>query len=267
MCKKLTFGVIGLIVLGGVLFGSNMVPYVTTAVGKARRAAQRQVPISFQIDAAEEQLEKIRPEVHEMVWQIAKEKAQIKRLETELVGNQQNLKKSHTEMMTLRDHLGSGEQFYTAANAKTYTNSRVKEDLAHRFALYKTAQQTVESQQGVLESRKSAVEAALAKLEEAQALQRELQVKIENLRARNRVNEVHKTASNIEMDNSELAKTARMVQEIDARIEADSEMLQLAPKYFGQIPVSEDSVLSQQDILQEMDEYFARNAEAEVVKN
>ena len=42
-------------------------------------------------------------------------------------------------------------------------------------------------------------------------------------------------------------------------------MLQLAPKYFGQIPVNEDSVLSQKDVLQEMDEYFGSHAESEVV--
>lgn len=266
MFKKLTLGVLGLAIVGGLLFGSNLVPYVSTAFSKARQAAQKQVPISFQIDAAEEQMEKIGPEVHQMVWQIAKEKAAVKRLEKELSGNQQNLKSSHDEMMTLRDHLGSGEQFYTAANAKTYTNSRVKEDLAHRFAIYKTNQQTVDSQKQVLESRKTAIEAALAKLEEAQSLQRELQVNIENLRARNRVNEVVKTATNIEMDNSELALTAQRLEDIGAQIDADTEMLQLAPKYFGQIPVNEDSVLSQQDILQEMDEYFS-NAEAQIVTN
>lgn len=266
MFKKMTLGVLGLAIVGGLLFGSNLIPYVKTAVSKARQAAKQQVPISFQIDAAQDQLDRIKPEIYQMVHQIAKEKAQVKRLETELTSNQKNLEISYDEMMTLRGHLGSGEEFYTAANSMTYTNARVKEDLSHRFAIYKTAKQTVESQQQVLESRKKAIDSALEKLDEAKALQRELLVQVDNLRARNRVNEVAKTASGIELDGSDLSKAKRMLDDLDAQIAADAEMLQLAPTYFGQIPVSEASVLEQKDVLQEMDEFFGADAESEVVK-
>ena len=200
MCKKLTLGVVGLVIVGALLFGSNLVPYATTAFHKARDAAQSQVPISFQIEAAEQQMNKIKPEVHKMFRQIAIETASVKRLENDLAQNRKNLDASYGEMMTLRSHLESGKEFYTAANAETYANSRVREDLRHRFAIYKTAKQTIESQEQVLEARRDALDAATAKLEEAQSLQRELKVKIENLKARNRVNEVVKQASSIELD-------------------------------------------------------------------
>jgi len=265
MCKKLTLGVLGLAIVGALLFGSNLVPYVSTAFDKARDAAQRQVPISFQIEAAEKQMNKIQPEVQEMVWQIAKEKAAIKRLESELAANRENLDASYDEMITLRKHLESGKEYYTAANAKTYTNSRVREDLQHRFAIYKTAKQTVESQEQVLAARQSAIEAAVAQVEKAQSLQRELAVKIENLKARNRVNQVAKQASNIELDSSQLSQTAGMIEDLSARIDADTEMLNLAPKYFGQIPVTEESGLSDKDILQEMDEFFNETSAEEIV--
>ena len=266
MCKKLTLGVLGLAIVGGLLFGSNLVPYAKTAFKKARDAAEQQVPISFQIEAAEQQMSKIQPEIQKMVHQIAIEKVAARQLENELASSRKNLDSSYDEMMTLRGHLESGKQYYTAANAKTYANSRVREDLQHRFAIYKTAKQTIESKEQVLASRQAAIEAAVEKLEEAQSLQREMQVKIENLKARNRVNEVAKQATNIDLDNSELAQTARMVENIGARIEADTELLNMAPKYFGQIPVNEDSVLSDKDILEEMDEFFNASAE-EVVSN
>ena len=265
MFKKLTLGVLGLALVAGILFGGNLVPYVTTGIKKARDAAKSQVPISFQIDAAKEQLDKIDPEIEQMVYQIAKEKAQITRLENELAENRTSLTTSHDQMMTLRNHLSSGEEFYTAANAAVYTNQRVREDLAHRFELYKTAQQTVTSQEQVLAARKSAVDSALDRLDEARALQHELEVKIENLRARDRVNQVAKTASQIDMDNSELARTASMIDDISAQIEADSELLQLAPKYFGQIPVTSDDIVDNTDILKQMDDYFGDSAANEVV--
>ncbi len=265
MFKKLTLGVLGLVFVGGLLFGGNMLPYVSTAVSKARQAAKQQVPIEFQIDAAQKQLEKIHPEVQTMLVEVAKEKAQLKRMETDLASNKENLEISRDQMMALKDHLTSGDQFYVAANSKTYANSRVREDLAHRLSLFKTAQETVDSQEQVLESRRSAIEAALAKLDEAKALQRELEVKIENLRAKNRLNQVAKTATNIDMDSSELARAANMLEDISAQVEADSEMLQMAPKYFGQIPVGQDSVLDDQDILQQMTEYFGDDVSTEVV--
>ena len=263
MCKKLSLGALGLLLVGGFLFGGNLIPYVSTAVDKARHAAKQQVGIDFQISAAEKQLGEVGPEIKRMVHQIAKEKVEVKRLEAQLVSNRDSLRQSKNQMLTLRQHLESGDEFYTAANLKTYTTARVEEDLNHRLDLYETAQQTIASQEQVLAARQSAVEAALAKLDEAKSLQRELEVKIENLRARNRLNEVAKTASDINMDNSALAQASATIDDISAQIDADTEMLQMVPKYFGQIPVDEDSIVSQRNPLDRMDALF--NVDTEVV--
>ena len=42
-------------------------------------------------------------------------------------------------------------------------------------------------------------------------------------------------------------------------------MLNLAPRYFGQIPVSQDEIVSDRDILKEMDAYFNESDSKEVV--
>jgi chromosome segregation ATPase len=257
MCKKATLGVLALLLVGGLLFGGKVIPYAKTAFNKAKHAAESQVPISFQLDAAKEQLKKIDPEIKNMVWQIAKEKAEVKRLTADLDRQSESLVKSKDQMMTLRDHLASGEQAYVATNGKAYTNVRVKEDLAHRLAVYQTAQKTVEKTQQVLDLRKQALESALAKLDEAQAQQRELEVRIENLTARHRMVEVAQTASQINIDNSELARTRQMIDDISATIDTQEEMLNLAPKYFGQIPVGEESIAdADKDVVQEFDRYF-----------
>jgi hypothetical protein len=79
------------------------------------------------------------------------------------------------------------------------------------------------------------------------------------------MNEVAKSASSIELDNSQLANLARKIDDIAAQIDADAEILQLAPKYFGQIPVDKDSVLDQEDILEEMENFFSNRVQSEVV--
>ncbi|MCH2181208.1 MAG: hypothetical protein MK108_04310 [Mariniblastus sp.] len=265
MFKKLTLGVLGVVLIGGLLFGNRIVPYAKTAYEKVRATAQDTVPISFQIDAAKEQLKKIDPEIKDMVWQIAKEKAQIKRLSSEMVLQEENMSKRYDEMITLRKHLETGDEFYVATNGKAYANDRVKEDLAHRFSVYKTAEKTFEKSKQIQELREQALETALVKLEQAQSIQRELQVQIENLNARQRMVDVAKTASNIHIDDSQLARTQGMIDEISAKIDTEEEMLNLAPKYFGQIPVSQDEIVSDRDILQEMDDYFNQNDNQEVV--
>ena len=77
MLKKATFMGLGLLLVGGLLFGSRIGPYAQTAVKKIRNTAEQSVPLTFQIDAARDQLKKIEPEIKNMVWQIAKEKLRL----------------------------------------------------------------------------------------------------------------------------------------------------------------------------------------------
>lgn len=256
MCKKVTLGVLAVALVGGLLFGGKLIPYSQTAYRNLRDAAQDRVPVSFQIDAAKDQLERIGPEIRDMVHQVAKEKVEIKRLAAELKQQDDMLSESYEEMMTLREHLESGDEYFVATNAQRYSNSRVEEDLRHRFTLYKTAEATRQKKAEILEIREKSLNAALAKLDEAKAQQRELEVQIENLTARHRMNEVVATATEINIDNSQLAKTRQMLNDIDAAISAQEEELQLAPKYYGQIPVSPESVVPNSNVLEEMDAYF-----------
>ena len=82
--KKLILGVVGVVMVAGLLFGGNLIPYAQTAYEKASSSVQQQVPISFQIDAAKKQLENIGPEIDDMNLQIAKEKVSIKKLESSI---------------------------------------------------------------------------------------------------------------------------------------------------------------------------------------
>ncbi len=265
MFKKAVYVAIGAVLLVGILYGTNAVPYAKTAYNHVKTTAQDAVPIEFQIEAAKTQLANIGPEINQMVHQIAKEKAEIKRLSKELERQQVVLEKRYDEMMTLREHVASGDEVYVATNSKAYTTERVKEDLRHRFSVYQTAEQTITKSEQILELRKVALENAFAKLDEAQAQQRELEVQIENLNARQRMVEVAKTASEFNIDNSELAKTRQMIDEISTRIDTEEAMLSLAPQYLGgQIPVGDD-VLTDTDILQEMDAYFSKVDEDDVV--
>ena len=82
--KRLTVGALGVAMVGGLLFGSNLVPYAQTAFNNLRTTAQSSVSVPFQIDAAKGQLAKIGPEIKNMVHLIAKEQVQVNRLKNDL---------------------------------------------------------------------------------------------------------------------------------------------------------------------------------------
>jgi chromosome segregation ATPase len=256
MFKKITLGVVAVALLAGLAFGGNLVPYSKTAYNKLKNAANDSVPVSFQLDAARDQLQAIGPEIKSMVHEVAKEKVQINKLVADLEQHDKMLASSYDEMMALRSHLESGQEYYVAINKKKFNKSRVEEDLRHRFNIYKTAKATKEKKEAIVQIRQASLENALAKLDQAKSQQRELEVQIENLTARNRMNEVIASASELNIDSSQLAKARQMLSDLDVSISANEEYLNIMPNYRGQIPVSSDSLLPATNVLEEMDVYF-----------
>ena len=255
--KKYVLGVAGLGLLASMLFGGKGIAYLQTAYDNASSAIDNQVPISFQIDAAKKQLESIGPEINDMNLQIAKEKVSIKKLESSIERQQDALETSRREMLTLRTHVDSGDEFYVAANSKAYDTERVLEELRTRLATHKTGAATLEKDQKVLELREQALDAALERLAEARSQKVELSLQIEHLSAQNRMNEVVKTASKLdELDSSQLARTRGMIEDISARLETEQEMMSMLPTQYGQIPVSSDSPIAETDVLEAMDNFF-----------
>ena len=262
MFKKITFGFVAVALLAGLAFGGRLIPYSQTAYSKLRDAANDSVPVSFQLDAARQQLKAIGPEIKSMVHEVSIEKVQVNKLLADLKQHQQMLESSKKEMLALRNHLESGKEFYVAVNNKKFDNSRVQEDLQHRFSIYKTAEATFQKKQEIINIREKSLNNAFAKLNQAKVQQQELEVQIENLSARNRMNEVIATANELDINTSQLSKAREMLSDLDATISADEEFLNIMPSFRGQIPVSADSVLPTTDVLKEMDAYFGKDAKA-----
>lgn len=259
MCKKISLGVLGLALVAAFVFGGNLLPYGRTAIQNMQDAANDRVPVEFQIDAAKNQLKAIGPEIQRMVHQIAKEKVQIKRIAADIERQEDMLEESYGKMMTLRGHLDSSDEYYVATNSQKYSRSRVEEDLRHRLTLHQTAEATKNKQAEILRIRRESLEAAMVQLDQAKAQQRELEVQIENLTARNRMNEVIASASEFNIDDSQISKTREMLDAIDAKISAQEEVMNIAPKYFGgQIPVGEEFE-SNSNVAEDFDAYFNKS--------
>ena len=71
------------------------------------------------------------------------------------------------------------------------------------------------------------------------------------------MNDLVKTTHHYDFDDSQLARTRTMVEDIGARIDTEEELLNIAPAVaFGQIPVSESNVGDSENILGEIDAWL-----------
>ena len=266
MIKKTLFVAAGAVLVLGLLFGRNLIPYAGTAISKAQSWADSQVDVSFKIDTAQGLLENVKDQIEPMVYSIAKQEVEIKRLSEQVEQQDEALVKAHLHIMQLRDHLDSGEASYVSTKGRSYNNSQVREDLARKFRQYKAAEERLNDLRTTLDVRQAGLEAAREGLEETMAKRRDLQLEIENLEAERKMLEVARTASDFaEFDNSDLSRTEQMIEEIRAQLETEAVMLAIAPQLTGEIPMDDD-MDTEGDIVDAIDVYFGQASDGTVVR-
>jgi chromosome segregation ATPase len=265
MFKKLLFvGAGGLLVLG-LLFGRNLVPYAGTAVSKAQNWADSLVDTSYKIYTVRNRLAKLENDIEPMVYKIAQQKVEIERLSEEIRESDDALARSHVHIMKLRDHLDSGEVSYVSTSGQAYSNTQVRTNLERAFRNYKAQEERLNALKSTLEARQTGLAAAQQNLEATHAKRIELATEIDNLEAQLKMLEVARTASSYnQFDNSELARIEDMVDEVKSRIDAEIMFNLIGPELSGEIPM-EGFESESSDIIEAVDAYFGSGSEHEVV--
>lgn len=265
MFKKLLFvGAGGLLVLG-LLFGRNLVPYAGTAVDKAQAWADSMVDTNYKIDTIRNRLAKLEKNIEPMVYKIAQQKVAIETLNEEIQESDDALARSHVHIMKLRDHLDSGETSYVSTRGQSYSNSQVRVNLERAFKNYKSQEERLAALRTTLTAREAALDAAQQNLEATHAKRIELTTDIDNLEAQLRMLEVARTASSYnQFDNSELARIEDMVEEVESRIETEIMINRIGPDLRGDIPMEEFEGESS-DIIEAVDAYFGSTSDSDVV--
>ncbi len=237
------------------IFGTRLVPYAKSTINQIRERVKDSVSIDTQIGAARSQMSAVDREIKDMMLKVAQEEVGIRNLRSNLDQCQQQLDRQYSHVMKLKTHLDSGEEVYTS-RGRTYSNDRVRDDLKSAFKVYKTSDRTVSEMQQTLTIREQGLDAAKKQLEEAINQRHELAVEIENLSARKQMVDVAKTASKLNLDNSELSEARQMVQEIGTRLDVEAQMMEMTPQYVGSIPCEDDEDAGQTDIVQQVNDYF-----------
>jgi len=249
-------GVAGFGLLGGLLFGKDAVSYVKSSAKGVRTAIKETVPIEFELRRAKDLLEEIIPEMQANIRLIAQEEVEVAALKGEIAGNREGLDDEQSKIKTLRVTLEQPRAQYTFAG-RTYTRDDVKGDLAARFERFKESEVVMASKVRLLESREKSLDAARQMLAKTTSEKRILENRIEALASQYRLVRAAAAGSKIQVDNSKLAQTEKLIAQIQKRLDVAERILAHESRFVESIPV--DTVV-EEDLVAQVDDYFkARN--------
>lgn len=259
MCKKM---ILSVLVVGGaavMLLGSNIGSYVTTSYDRAAQTVEDSVPIEFQIDRARKMVRDLEPEIRRSMHVIAKEEVEVEQLNNKIESAETKAGKDKSEIMRLQSDLQTGKSVFRYAG-HSYSEAEVKQDLARRFARYKTSDATMASLKDMREARQRNLDAARQKLATMMSSQRQLLVEVENLEAKLKLVEVAQASSDLHLDDSQLARAKGLMNDIRARLDVAAKLADADTNFHDEIPLEEPAP---EDITNQVAEYFQIGEPAE----
>ncbi len=265
MIKKTLFVGAAVLLLVTLFAGRGMVSYVTTAVDRVEDQFKSNVPVKFEIERARRMLKDLTPEIERNMHLIAREEVEVAKLQRELDQNESQVAKSRDEILRLKGDLESGNSHFVYAG-RSYSSTEVKTDLTNRFQHFKTAEATVDQLKLVLRARENGLAAAREKLEGMLTAKRQLAVEIENLEARLKMIEVAQTTSEFNFDDSQLARTRDLINEIGTRLDVTEKMMNQHIELSDRIPLDEDQEASE-DVLDAVTRHFSEQPEADLANS
>ena len=245
-------GTVGLGLLGGMIFGKDVVSYVRSSAKSVRTVVKDSVPIEFELRRARDLLEDIIPEMHANIRLIAQEEVEVASLKGEIGKSQENLEEERMKIKALRGSLEVHQAAYTFGGRR-YSRGDVKADLAARFERLKEGELILASKERLLTSREDSLNAAMQLLEKTRAQKQILENKIETLASQYRLVKAASVGSKVQIDSGKLAQTEKLIAQIQKRLDVAERVLAHESRFVDNIPV--DTVV-EADLVAQVDEYF-----------
>jgi len=241
-----------LCLVGGLLFGKDLFSYARSSAKSVQDAVRDSVPIEFELRRARDLLEEILPELHANIRLIAREEVEIAALKVDIGRSAKFSADQQRRIQKLRQALETQQDSFTFGD-RQYTKDQVKKDLAERFDRFKESELVLASKERVLTAREKSLEATMQLLDKTRSEKRLLEAKIEGLQSQWRLIRASAVGSHIELDDSKLAQTQRLIDQIKKRLDVAERVLSHESRFVQSIPVD---AISEKDLLSEVDEYF-----------
>lgn len=254
MLKKLIVGTAVLAMASVAIFGKDAFSYGRTLCSQVRNHAKAEIPLDVEIDRAREMVDNLMPEIRQCLHVIAEQKVEIEQLNMKIARKQKTAETQELSIMALREDLKSGNNSFQYVKT-TYSAKEVARELELRFARFKAVQSSLKNDNKILVARKLALEANQKELDKMLETKQELEVKIVQLEARYDTLKASEVASEMGLDNSELARASTLIEQLNRQLDIREKVLVEEGRIAGEIPV-EMSLEEDVDVLSEIDAYF-----------
>jgi hypothetical protein len=252
LLTKIVLVVVGVFVIGGLLFGKDVVSYVSSSIKSVRATVKDSVPIEFELSRAKDLLDQIIPEMHANIRLIAQEEVEVAALKTDIAKSQVAMDEEKAKITKLSDALKIQKASYTFGD-KEYSHSFVKDDLSNRFERFKESEDVLAGKQRLLQTRQKSLESAVAMLDQTRSRKSLLENKIESLTSQYRLVKAASIGTDIQVDNSKLAQTEKLIAQIQNRLDVAERVLAHESQFIQEIPVD---AVPEEDLITQVDDYF-----------
>ena len=254
--KLVKYGLLSVVVVavgGGLLFGSDLMSYVSSSARSLRTSVKESVPMEFELQRARDLLEEIVPEMHANIRLIAQEEIEVEDLKKDIAGCRAALVEDEAKVRKLGGMLASEAQ-YCMVGGRRHSRQAIKQDLARRFERHKEAKVVLEGKRRLLAAREKSLAAAIQMLDKARGQKALLADRIESLSAQHRLVKAASVGSRFQVENSKLAQTDKLIRQIKKRLDVAERVLAHEGQFVERIEVD---TVNEQDLVSQVREYFS----------
>jgi chromosome segregation ATPase len=256
MClKMLKLGLLtvaGAVLVGGAIFGRDVFSYATSGARAIRTSAKDAVPVDFQLRRARDLVDDIVPEMHANIRIIAQQEVEIAALKGDLARSEKQLSEERQRIAKVREAMNTQQTSFTF-NSIAYSRDQLKEDLARRFDQVKEAEVVLAGKQRLLENRQKSLAAAAQTLERTRSQKALLESQIAALESQNQLLKSQSIGSGVQLDNSKLAQTEKLIAEVKKQLDVAERVLAHESRFVEPIKVD---VVDEKDLCAQVDDYL-----------
>jgi hypothetical protein len=257
--KVVKYGLISVVVLavvGGGLFGTDLISYLSSSARSLRTSVKESVPVEFELQRARDLLDEIVPEMHANIRLIAQEEVEVENLKRDIARCEAALGEGKARIRKLSGMLAGDAAYFTICDRR-HPREAVKTELARRFERHKEAEVVLAGKQRLLATREKSLVAAVGMLDKARAQKALLADRIESLAAQHRLVRAASVGSQFQIENSKLAQTDKLIGQIKKRLDVAERVLAHEGRFVEQMEID---VVDEKDLLTQVEEHFGGGA-------
>ena len=261
--KTLKLSAIGLgdaALIGGLVFGREIISYARTSTRQVRSAVKDNVPLEFELARAKDLIDEILPEMHANIKLIAEEEVEIASLRDDIRASDQAMDEQTGKVARLREMLGTSREVFVLAG-RQYQRAEMTEELSRRFEQCREAQMVLAGKNRLLETRERNLASAIRVLQKTRSDKTLLEQKVAALEGQYRLVRASQAGSAFQFDATKSSRAQRLLTQIKKRLDVAERVLAHEAKFVEAIPLPER--VDEQELLLQVDDFLTGGTDAD----